>query len=265
MSPASLPVRSAADPVQAVVDRYRRPTNRDQLIYFWMVPAFFGLFGLIFVILGRVMPPPAPGLSVTDVAAFLNEHAFTMQLGFALLFVIMGLFNFMNGLYAVHLKRTTHGQTFTYMFLGAQAVGVVNGCLWPAICLLVTALRPDRDPVLLALTYDIAFLSFIGTLGCFMTAYLAMICAVLLDRNGIFPRWFGYVCIWNLATELVAAPVFFFHDGVFAWDGAISFWIDTAVFVVWQNATLMLLLQAIKQQPQGAPRDVPAGTAAATA
>ena len=264
MSPTSLSAPPAGDLVQAIADRYRRPTNRDQLVYFWMVPAFFGLFGLIFVILGRVMPPPAPGMSVTEIAAFLNQHAFTMQIGFALLFVIMGLFNFMNGLFAVQLKRTTHGGSLTYMFLGAQSVGVVNGCLWPAICLLVAALRPERDPALLVLIYDLAFLSFVGTLGCFMTAWLAMTCAVLLDRNGIFPRWFGYVCIWNFATELVAAPVFFFHDGAFAWDGAISFWIDTAVFVVWQNAALMLLLKAIKQQPQGAPRD-PSVSVGATA
>lgn len=231
----------------------RPATLRDQIIYFWMIPPFFALFGLIFIPLGRIMPPPAPGMTVVEIVAFLHQHAFTMQVGFVLLIVVMGLFNLQNGLYAVHLKRTTHGRTFTYMFLGAQSVGVVNGCLWPAICLLTAALRPERDPEILALLYDMSLLSFVGTLGCFVTAYLALICAVLLDRNGIFPAWFGYVCIWNLATELVAMPVFFFHDGVFAWNGAISFWIDTAVFVVWQNALLMVLLQAIKNQPLGEP------------
>jgi hypothetical protein len=228
-------------------------SNTDQLVYFWLIPGFFALFGLIFVVLGRVMPPPSPAMSMAAIAAFLHRHAYTMQIGFVVLIVVMGLFNLQNGLYAIHLKRTTHGRTFTYMFLGAQAVGVVNGCLWPAICLLTAAFRPDRDPRILELLYDMGFLSFVGTLGCFVTAYLGLIAAVLLDRNEIFPCWFGYVCVWNLVTELVAAPVFFFHDGVFAWNGAISFWIDTAVFVVWQNALLMVLLKAIKKQPVGAP------------
>lgn len=242
-----------AAPVDPLRERSRWKTNKDQLAYFWTIPLYFGLFGLIFVPLGRVMPPPSPSKSVAEVAAFFSEHAWTMQIGFALLIAVMGLFNLMNGLLAVHIKRSTHGNTFSYMFLGAQSIGAVNGCLWPVVCLLVAVLRPERDPQLLALLYDLAFLSFVGSLGCFVAAWLTLICAVLLDQNGVFPKWFGYACIWNLATELVAAPVFFFNHGAFAWDGVISFWIDTAVYVVWQNAAIMLLLKAIKQTPDGIP------------
>jgi hypothetical protein len=228
-------------------------STKDQRVYYWMVPLFFALFGIIFVPLGRVMPPPDPNMTVVETARFLHDHAYTMQVGFVLLIVVMGLFNLMNGLYAVHLKRTTFGQTFTYMFLASQAVGVVNGCLWPAICLLTAALRPDRSPDVLVLLYDMSFLSFIGTLGCFATAYLALIFAVLSDRNGIFPRWFAYVSIWNLVTEIVAAPIFFFQQGVFAWNGAISFWVDTIVYVVWQNAVFIVLFKAIKNQTPSLP------------
>ena len=30
--------------------------------------------------------------------------------------------------------------------------------------------------------------------------------AILLDKNGVFPRWFGYLNLCNALTEVVIAP-----------------------------------------------------------
>ncbi len=232
---------------------YRKATFRDQLWMFWCIPGFFFLFGMIFVPLSHVMPPPSPEASSEQIVAFFRDHAISIQIGFVILLMFTGLFNILNGLMTVHIKRTTHGRAFAYTFLFAQAVGVTPGLLLPGVAMLTAVMRPDHSPEVMRMLYDMTFLSFVGSLGCFVTAYVPLIAAILLDKNRIFPRWFAYVSIWNLVTEFVAAPVFFFHGGAFAWNGAIAFWIDTVVYVVWQNAILIQLFKTIKAQPVGVP------------
>lgn len=31
--------------------------------------------------------------------------------------------------------------------------------------------------------------------------------AILLDKNAIFPKWLAYISIWQIVTELLAAPI----------------------------------------------------------
>jgi len=71
---------------------------------------------------------------------------------------------------------------------------------------------------------------------------------VNLDKNDILPKWLAYMSIWMIVTELLASPVFIFKSGPLAWNGSISFYVGTAVFVVWEFAIIRLLYVAIKNQ-----------------
>jgi hypothetical protein len=88
-------------------------------------------------------------------------------------------------------------------------------------------------------------------MGCFATQYLIFAIAIFLDRNKVFPAWLGYVSIWQVVTELLAAPVFIFRGGPFAWNGAISFWEGTAIFGVYIACLIMLSRKAIQRQRPG--------------
>ena len=94
-------------------------------------------------------------------------------------------------------------------------------------------MRPDRDPELIRWLYDFAFLSFDGTMGVFLIGSLVWMVAILLDKNRVFPKWFGYLNLCNALTEVVVAPAWIFKSGAFAWNGAIAWWIDMGVFVVY--------------------------------
>ena len=61
---------------------------------------------------------------------------------------------------------------------------------------------------MLALLYDLGCLSYVGSLGCFATAYFGFAIAILYDRNNIFPKWLAYVTVWQIVTEILAVPVF---------------------------------------------------------
>jgi hypothetical protein len=73
----------------------------------------------------------------------------------------------------------------------------------------------------------------------------------------------AYVSVWQIVTELLAAPVFVFHKGAFAWNGAISFYEGTFIFVIFLTCLILLVRRAIQQQPPlqpaPAPRQPPTG------
>jgi hypothetical protein len=184
---------------------------------------------------------------------FFHHHALTIKIGFSMLMVVVGFASWTNGLVVTHMKRMSVGSVWAYGYIASLAVGAIPGCIFAAFAFLTAVFRPDRNPHVMVLLYDMGLLMFIGSLGCFATQYLIFALAILLDKNKIFPKWLAYVSIWQIVTEGLAAPVFIFKHGPFAWNGAISFWQGTAIFVFWQVCVLYLLYKAIKRQPMGEP------------
>ena len=223
--------------------------KRDLWICWWTFPVFYTLFGIIFVLLTRVMPPPRPGASVAQINAFFHAHALTIQIGFCTLLVAIGLGSITNGLVAYQMKRMSVNPVFAYGYIASLAVGALPGCLFAAFSFLAATFRPERDAHLVALLYDVGLLTFVGSLGCFATNYLVLVIAIFLDKNDVFPKWLAYVLIWNIVTEVLAAPVFIFRKGAFAWNGAISFYEGTVIFGVFLTCLIVLLRTAIERQP----------------
>lgn len=232
-------------------DRYRPKSKLDLRICWWVLPVFYNLFGLIFVVLCRVMPPPRPDRNPEQIARFFHAHATTIQIGFGLLMVVIAGSAIANGLVAYEMKRMSVSPVFAYSYIASLAVGALPGCLFCGFSFLTAAFRPDRDPQLLGLLYDMGLLTFIGSLGCFSTQYLILAIAIFIDKNNIFPKWMAYIAIWQIVTEIIAGLLFIFHTGPFAWNGSISFYQGTCIFVVYEVAMIYLLKRAIDTQPIG--------------
>jgi hypothetical protein len=115
----------------------------------------------------------------------------------------------------------------------------------------VGAMRPDRSPALQRWLYDLGFLSFSGTMGVFLVGSLIWMAAILLDKNGVFPKWFGYFNLCNALTEVVIAPSWIFQRGVLAWNGAIAWWIDVVVFGMYTGVFIYLLRNLIQRDDLG--------------
>jgi hypothetical protein len=232
------------------IETGRRP-HLDLWICWWVLPVFYTFFGVIFVVLTHVMPPPSPGYSVVQITAFFHAHATTIQIGFVLLMLVIGLGSVANGLVAYQMKRMSVSPVFAYGYIATLAVGALPGCLFCAFFFEVAVFRPDRAAHLVALSYDIALLTFVGSLGCFLANYAVFALAVLLDKNNIFPKWLGYMAVWQIVTEVLAAPVFIFRKGPFAWNGAISFYEGTVIFAIFLTFLILQLRRAIEKQPAG--------------
>jgi hypothetical protein len=221
----------------------------DQRVAWWTIPIFYVLFGLIFVVLTRVMPPPRPDVGPGQIVEFFHAHALTIRIGFAILMVVVGFTGVANGLIALQIKRMSVAPVFAYSYIASLTVGAIPGCVLPGFAFVAAAFRPDRDPQIMVMLYDWCLLSYVGSLGCFCTQNMVLALAIFLDRNDILPKWLAYMSIWMIVTELLAAPVFIFKSGPVAWNGSISFWVGTAVFVAWEACIICLLYRAIKREP----------------
>jgi hypothetical protein len=221
-----------------------RGGGRDIRLVTWFFPAWYAVFGVIICVLTRVTPPPRPDVTTAGKVAFFDAHGLTIQIGFSLLLILLGGAAITNGLVMYHMKRMSVGSVFAYGYIGGMAVGALPGFLLVGVCFLTATFRTDRDPELVGLLYDLGMLSYNGSLGCFTAAYLVLALAILYDRNEIFPKWFAYVTIWQIVTEIIATQMFVFDSGPFAWNGSIALWWAVVVFSVWLCALIALLRRA---------------------
>ncbi len=245
MTGATLP---ASTVLAKVSSRLLANPKLDQWICFWSIPVFYVLFGIIFVLLGRIMPPPTPTLSAAGIVSFMTAP----ELSFAvvLLALSLGLYALNSGLMLTQMKRMEGvSPVLRYSYIAVLGVGGIPGCMLPGYMFALGAFRPDYDPAILTMLYDLGFLCFVGSLGCFVIQYVVFALAIFLDRRNIFPKWIGYFSLWTLVTEVVAAPVFITKTGPFAWDGLLAFYQGTVIWVAWQTTVTIFLYRAIKTQP----------------
>jgi hypothetical protein len=115
----------------------------------------------------------------------------------------------------------------------------------------VGALRPERSPELISWIYDLGYLSYTGTMGVFLIGSLIWMLAIILDKNRVFPKWFGYLNLCNALTEIVVAPAWIFKTGPFAWNGAIAWWINMFVYGIYAFLSFFLLFRVIAREDFG--------------
>lgn len=139
--------------------------------------------------------------------------------------------------------------TFTTALSGAGNMAL---SFFPAAFMLTAVFRPDRDPALIQLMVDLAWLQFIAGITLFIGMQIALVAASFANKNPNlpFPRWFGYLNLWCLVGTVPNQLVFFFHEGPFAWSGLFGFWLPGTFFGVWLIVTSILLRNAIFHERQ---------------
>jgi hypothetical protein len=241
--PAGLPARLAW--------HWRHDPRLELWLAWYAMVFFYNLFGVVFVLMTHVMPPPQPWWDTPRVVQWFADYRDGLLLGFGIIFLIAGLTAACNALIGYSMRRMSVSPAFAYSYIAIYSLSATPGMLLTAILLSVGAMRPERDPELIHWIYDAAFMCFIGTMGVFLIGTLVWLIAILVDRNRVFPKWFGYLNICNLLTEFVVAPAWLARQGPFSWNGSIAFWIDTVVFVVYTIAFITLLRRMIVREDFG--------------
>ncbi len=223
-----------------------RDSPKRELWFVWYSTIFFySLYAIVFFIVTRTQPPGKPWLNPHQVVSWFSGRHEGVLVGFGLIFTLGGLSATAIALITYSIRRMSVSRAYAYSYLLLYGVSAVPGFLFICVAMTAGAMRPDRNPALQQWLYDLGFLSFAGTMGVFLIGSLIWMAAILLDKNGVFPKWFGYMNLCNALTEVVTAPSWIFHQGVFAWNGVIVWWIDVAVWVPYTGVFIYLLRNVI--------------------
>ena len=230
--------------------RLRGP-KRELWLAWYVTVAFYGLYSVVFFALSRTQPPGHPDLAPEQTVAWFADRHWGLLIGFALIFVLGGFSAVALALIAYSIRRMSVSPVYAYSYLVLYAIAAIPGFLFICVAMTSATMRPDRSPITTQWLYDLGFLSFVGTMGVFLIGSLIWMVAVLLDQNGVFPRWFGYLNLINALTEVVIAPAWIFQRGPLAYNGAIGFWVNVPVFGLYTVVFIYLLRDLIERDDLG--------------
>ena len=237
--------------MRSIAWHWRNNPKRELWLAWYATVVFYNIFFVVFFPVTHAQPPPHPGWSDAQVAYWFARNHHGLLTGFAIMFAVAGLTAPQNALIAYSMRRMSVSRAFAYSYLVMYSLSALPGMLLLCVVLSVGALRPGRDPAQLHWLYDFGFLSFTGTMGIFLIGSLVWMLAILLDKNRVMPRWFGYLNLCNALTEFVVAPAWIFRTGVLTWNGLISWWINMAVFGIYTGAFIMQLRNLILREDFG--------------
>ncbi len=238
--------------MQTVAETPEAPQRRavaGQLIALWSLPVFGAILLVAFAAFPGFFPPMSPGMTAGQVAAFYGRH--TAMIRFSMitfnLCAIMLVPFFM--VIVVQMKRmATPSQALAYSYLTAVVSGATLFAL-ADLFWLIAAFRPERDPELIQLLNDMAWITFIAPVGMLVVQNLCLAAAIYLDAGPtpIFPRWVALFNIVTAAAMTPAACAAVVRTGPLAWNGAVSFWLRIGVFAVYLAVMFVVARTAIKR------------------
>jgi hypothetical protein len=213
------------------------------------------LFFVGFGVVARFIPPPDPGRSATEVAAFYRDHADSIRAGMVMSLFALVFYVPWTAAISVQLRQIEGEHTpLTYAQLALGAGLPV--AFFPALYFFCDAsLRPERSAESIQTLNDMGWLPFTGIIFAIFVQNVVIGLAVLSDRRAepIFPRWYGYFSLWaGLLYCPASLDVFFKESGPLAWNGLFSWWLSLVAFFAWLVVTTRLLFVAIGAQGEAA-------------
>lgn len=227
---------------------------KTQLLSLWTVPVFGGALLIAFVAFPGFFPPMSPAMTADQVAAFYNDHRamvwFTMITFNICGIMLLPLFMVI----VVQMKRmATQSHVFAYCYLTAAVSGATLFAL-ADIFYLVAAFRPGRNPELVMLLNDMAWVIFVAPVGALVAMNLLLAAAIYVDTgargadNPVFPRWVGHYSVATAAAMAPAVGAAIFTTGPLAWDGAVSFWLRNGAFALFVAVMFVVLRSVLHRQ-----------------
>jgi hypothetical protein len=205
---------------------------------------------IVFVAFPGFLPPMSPQMTAQQVADFYMQN--TTMIRFSMitfnLCAIM-LVPFFTTIVVQVKRMSLPSHVLAYSYLAAASTGATLFAI-ADIFWLIAAYRPSRDPQLILLLNDMAWLVFTAPVGAIVVMNLCLALAVYLDARSqpIFPRW---VAPFNLLTAAAMTPAVcavVFRTGPLAWDGVVSFWLRIGAFALYIAVMFFVVRAAIIRQ-----------------
>jgi len=223
---------------------------RNELLCAWSGAVFLLLFFAGFVPLANFLPPPSPSASAAEIAAMYEQNALQIRSGLILMVISWALIiPFAAGI-SIQINRMHGGPSvLSYTQLACASSNAVLTII-PELLWTTAAFRPGQDPELIRIFNDMGWITFLWPVGTFVVQVVATGFATLSDKNEhvIFPRWYGFFCVWCAILFLPGVMLTYFKTGPFAWNGLLVFWLAVVSFFGWYAVTFVVLRASIIRQ-----------------
>lgn len=223
---------------------------KAQWVSLWTGPAVGAVLVVAALAFPGFWPPMSPTMSAGQVAAFYADH--TAQVRFSqAAFNLCGIMVLPFFMVIVAQMKRMKGQNhvFAYCYLTAIVSGATIFAL-SNIFFLVAAFRPERNPELIMLLNDLAWIVLVAPVGMVVSQFVLLALAIHFDdrTDPVFPRWVGHYSLATGMAMVPAAGAAVFHTGPLAWDGLLSFWLRNGAFAAFVVVMFFVLRTALRKQ-----------------
>ena len=196
------------------------------------------------------LPPPAPTLSLEEIAAIFTPDNYAMRIGVLVMIFFSPLYVAFAAVIATQLKRIEgpHHVLANLQYVISAAglcLFLVPGFIWLAI-----SYREGIAPQLIMVMNDLAWFMFLAGSAPTVLQWGSTGLAILADKTAspVYPRWLGYLNFWLAAGAGTGQVIPFVMSGPFAYNGLFGFWVVAAVFFIWVSTMYIYTLKAVKAQ-----------------
>ncbi|SCX03359.1 hypothetical protein [Mycolicibacterium fluoranthenivorans] len=223
---------------------------KAQWVSLWTGPAVGAVLLIAALAFPGFWPPMSPTMTAGVVAAFYADHTALIRFSQAA-FNLCGIMVLPFFMVIVAQMKRMKGQShvFAYCYLTAVVSGATIFAL-SNIFFLVAAFRPERNPDLIMLLNDLAWIVFIAPVGMVVSQFVLLALAVYFDDRAdpVFPRWVGHYALATAVAMVPAAGAAVFRTGPLAWDGLLSFWLRNGTFAAFVLVMFFVLRAALHRQ-----------------
>lgn len=226
-------------------------STRGQYICLWITVVVAAIWTGCFLLFPGFTQPLSPNLSPEEVAAFYRDPENMNRTRYSMIlynWFAVGLLP-LYGVIVVQIKRMQHySDVLAYGYLAA-ATSAVGLFMTTDLYFQVAAFRPERDPIIMQLINDMAWINFTAPVGFVIAQNVALALAIYLDKpKRIFPLWVGHFNILIAAVIAPSALSAMTLEGPFAWDGLWSFWGRLGAITLWAVVMFFAVWGAVARE-----------------
>jgi hypothetical protein len=223
-----------------------------ETVLLWTLPVVGAIWFSVFLLFPGFVHPMSPTMSAEEVAAFYSDPENLPRIRYSMIvfnWFAVGLVPIL-ALIVLQMRRMAHRTPiFSYGIL-ACAAGGPTIFLMASLFWLLAAFRPERDPELILLFNDMAWVTFSSQVGFLIAQSVLLALAIFLDRQArpVFAPWVAH---FNLLVAVALVPACFVGlalEGPIAWDGLLTFWVRNVAVGLWIVVMGVVLGRQIRRQ-----------------
>jgi hypothetical protein len=213
----------------------------------WMGPATLVALIAFWGILGSNIPPYAASLDAAAIADHFRQHTTAARVGmiftmmFGVLYVVWGM-AITKVMEAVERDNDVLSRLQLWGAGYTTLVLVIPPSIW-----LTAAFRPEIDPQLLQLLYDLGWILFDMAFSLTMLQFIAFGVCFLADERAVplVPKWVSWFSIWVAVMFIVLIFMPFFKAGAFSRSGIFNYWVEFTIFFLVMTVVSIATLRAL--------------------